>query len=1118
MKLSTSSSADPAVPRFEVVTFVVLGSVGLHNRDTGGADTATAAQRHRYDEWVTTIALHGGYQVTRPGEGQQDGHGESLAAAFALPTAAVAAALDLQRAWTDRAPTEQGCVGLRAALHTGPAAAGAGGRIPGPTIERAMRLRAIAHGGQILLSDPTREHVGVALPDGATLRDLGTHRLKDLGRPERVWQLCQAGQADAFPPLRSLGALPTNLPFALSNFLGRRTEIDELVTAIGRQRLITLTGAGGCGKTRLALQAGAEALDGRVDGVWLVELAAASQDQDVARAVARVFGLREEPGRPLTDTLAQELHALDALLVLDNCEQVLVGCASLASQLLQAAPKLRILATSRELLGIEGERTWRVPSLDSATGSALFIERSRWVRPGFEPDAADVLTIGRLVDRLDGLPLAIELAAARTRMMQPARILESLDDRFRLLTGGSRQKLPRQQTLEASVAWSYDLLDVDEQILAMRLSVLHSFDLETAEAVGSGTTVDAYAVLELLTRLVDKSLVLAEHADGDTRYRFLETVRQFLRTRLLASGEAHAVRQRQLAHFLGLAEQLAPRLPLGDGPRCLARLQSEHDNLDDALVWAESTQARVEMLRLVTALSLFYELRGHLAHGGRWFARALALPGADDARADVLRARALWGAAHVAFYGGHFERAAASASNALALAQCVGDTWAEARALNTLGVLQSLATPVQARESLARSIELGRSIGDEWAVADGWKMTTVSWYVQHDDAGARPSMAELRRVGEALGSRFFLAWHQAMVGYFARDHGDYELAGNAFTLALAHCRFVGDPSTGGFAECWSAALDADLGRFDIARQRLQRLLATAAATGSELALPECLFAMANLAVAHGDAAQAAELLEPQIEPTCAAGVPSLAAQLLLTLGAARRLLGELAAAAAALARAAEQSAPLQNAFLDASIQFQRGLLARAAGDDSRAEDHLHAALAVQVGAGLRPGVICTLEALAALASSGDSHAESARILCVAAGLRMLIGRVRGPLEQAAHDALVARLREQLGEAEFMAQWVSADSLGMAEIVEYVSRARGQRKRPLSGWASLTPTELRVVALVAEGLSNPQIGERMFIARGTAKIHVAHIFDKLGVTSRSQLAAMATARGIDAQRA
>ena len=447
------------------------------------------------------------------------------------------------------------------------------------------------------------------------------------------------------------------------------------------------------------------------------------------------------------------------------------------------------------------------------------------------------------------------------------------------------------------------------------------------------------------------------------------------------------------------------------------------------------------------------------------------------------------------------------------MAETVGDDRAAARALNTVGVMQALVSPADSRESLERSIEFGESIGDRWAVADGWKMLTVAWYVQHDAAGIRAPLDQLRRTGEQLGSRFFLAWYEVMVGYFARDRGDYVTARATFERSLAYCREFGEPSTAGFAEVWLAALDGDGGALEAASQHLSEFLARAAASGGELAILEGAFALGQLALSVGDTAGARAVVEPAIEAAREVGVPGWGAQALIVLAAARRADADAEGAAAALDEAAGLVTHLENVSLDAQIAYERAQVARQRGDDASAEDLLHAALALQTGAELRPGVVLTLEALAAVVLDADSPAEAARCLGAADALRRDIGLCRRPVDEADHLACLTRCRDQLGDIEFESSWTAAATLPLSEIVEYVARARGERKRPSSGWASLTPTELRVVALVAKGLTNPQIAERMFIAHGTAKVHLGHIFEKLGVTSRSQLAAEATARHV-----
>lgn len=1052
------------------------------------------------------ITAHGGRVVKLIGDG--------LLADFASTINAVACAIEIQRAIADREsePSAHESLRLRIGINLGDVIID-GGDIFGDGVNVAARLEGLASPGGICMSAIAKESLGNSMV--SEFSDGGEQELKNISRRVRVYHWTPAVTEDAKTAHLKTEASnravtqPTNIPHDVSTFFERSNELAKVFQAIDANRLVTLTGAGGAGKTRLALKAAHGRQDAYRDGVWFIELAAVSRAEGVPSAVARVFDLREEASVPLTDMLVRELADREMLLVFDNCEQIIGPCAEFVDRLLKATPDLRVLATSREPLGVTGEMACEIPPLDIANGVAFFCERARQVKSSFTPSDADLVAIKAIVERLDGLPLAIELAAARMRIMSSAKILSGLENRFRLLTGGARVGLDHQKTLEASVSWSYDLLEPGERLLAQRLSVLHGFTLETAEALGVSETNAPDSVLDHLSRLVDKSLVQVDCSAAEPRFRFLESVRQFLLARLAESGELDTLRAAHMGHFLTFAEELAPRLALRDGPECLAHLQAEFDNLEDAMTFAEHASNTVGLLRFVIALSLFYELRGHLAHGWRWFERALAA----HPEQTVLRARALWGAAHVCFYGGRYEQAFALAAEAQQTATVVGDQWALARALNTVGVLQSFANPIEARETLLQSVAIGREIGDDWAVADGLKMVTVAWYFLHDSVGAKDALADLATAGSALESRFFLAWHQAVVGYFARDAGDLEAAEKALSVSLDHSHHVGDPSTGGFAESWAAALDADRGQIDRARTRLSRLLASAAVSGSDLAVPEALFALGQIELGTGNPAGALQVIGDHGAELRDAGVPGLAAQLTVVLAAAHCELGQFGKAEAMIAETEALVASLKHPLVEGMVRFEHARLARAQGDGAKAEVWLHEALEVQSAAGLCQGIIRTLEALAAVLADRARHAEAARILTVTKAVRDRIGLIPTRVENTAIKSLLMQARDDIGQAEmdrFTAEAVKAD---LDEIVEYVCRARGKRGRPLSGWQSLTPTERRVVSLVTEGLTNPQIAERMFIARGTVKIHLSHIFDKLGVSSRTQLAAMALTQGL-----
>ncbi|MDQ4009115.1 MAG: LuxR C-terminal-related transcriptional regulator [Actinomycetota bacterium] len=1064
----------------------------------------TAITRH-HELLNATIALHGGVRPVKRSEG------DSVVGVFARPSDALAAALDAQRAFDDEPWAEGRALRIRLALHTGQAQL-RGNDYVGRAVIRCAQLRAIAHGGQTVLSGVTRDLVADRLPDRVSLRDLGSHRLKDLGQPERVWQVCHPELVNEFPPLRSLDAIVNNLPTQLTSFVGREVELAELRRAFDAAQLVTLTGAGGCGKTRLALHAVAEVAQRHPDGVWWVELAPVSAADTVPYVVARTFGLVEEQGRPIVDTLSEQLAGFDALVILDNCEHVLEPCARLVEALLQAVPALQVVVTSREPLGVPGELTWRVPSLDEEAAARLFVERAALVRPGFTADGDDAEVVGQICQRLDGLPLAIELAAARVRMMPPAGIAAALDDRFRLLTGGGRTVLPRQRALETSVAWSHDLLDDAERALLRRLSVFAGgFTLDAAESVCADEIVDRYAVLDVLSRLVDKSLVQADVDRAEGRYGLLETIRFFARGRLVDARESDPTRERHRDFFLALAERAEPELFLAGGPAWLDRLERERDNLRAAAEWCDATGAYEPFLRLVTALTLFYELHSHLQAGGRWFAQALA----RDEGPSPLRARALWGAAHVALYGGDFESMGRYAPQALEMAEEVGDEWAIGRALNTNGVVAGWLRPEpeQARVLLQRSITLGQKLGDHWAVAAGRKMMTAAWMVQDDYQGLAPALAELRRVAEHLRHPYFIAWYHTIVGWAGLHQGQFATAERALETALEYDREVGGASTAGIAMALLGEIESLTGRYDAAEARLGPFLKRAAATGDYLGAPWGVPALASLLVGRGAPADARGMVEPFVELLRPLGAPLHVSHGLWVLGAAHLATGDLEAAEAALIEAKELATVISNPWLAAHANHHLGELARRRDDPSQAEDLHHEALALRVRAGLRPGVAESLESLAALATDQESFSEAARLFGAASALRAEIGLARWPADQAGYDTDVARARDAGGEQVFDVAWAEGEALTVDEAVAYVSRARGERKRPSSGWASLTPTEIEVVKLVAKGLTNPEVGERLFIGRGTVKTHLAHVFAKLGIATRSELAAEAARRAL-----
>ena len=538
--------------------------------------------------------------------------GDGFAAAFASAGAAAAAAIDAQVRLVRDAGDEQAPLRVRMGIHTGEVVERDGDYF-GAAVNRTARLMALGHGGQVLVSRTTVEILG---SDVAVL-DLGEHRLRDLTMPEHVFQLCDAALPHEFPPLRSLGAYPSNLPVQATAFVGRDDQMRDARKALDGCRVVTLTGVGGVGKTRLALQVAAEVLPQYRDGAWLVELGGVSDGVAAEEAIASALGVQQQSGQALRESLLSFLRNKQLLLVLDNCEHLLELVAALVEDMTGGAPDLTVLATSREALRVAGEQVVTVPSLTvpdeataidelaSADAVRLFVERARAGRPGFTLGPDNAIAVVHLCRRLDGVPLALELAAARTRSMTPDEIAARLDQRFRLLTGGTRTAANRHQTLRGAIDWSYNLLAEDEKALFSRLSVcVGGFDLVAAEAIGAGGAIDAIDADDLLGRLVDKSLISAHDFRNATRYRMLETIREYALERLEASGEMENVRTCHAEHFARYAAEAGAGLK---GPRereWLEGVEEELDNLRAAVTWSLDSGTPDVAVRCVLALGL----------------------------------------------------------------------------------------------------------------------------------------------------------------------------------------------------------------------------------------------------------------------------------------------------------------------------------------------------------------------------------------------------------------------------------------------------------------------------------------------------------------------------------
>ncbi len=657
-----------------------------------------------------TIESNGGHVVKTTGDGCH--------AVFASAAEGVLAAIAAQKAllaepWAETSPLK-----VRMALHTGEAELREGDYY-GPALNRAARLTAVAHGGQVLLSAVTADLVREQLPAGTTLRDLGEHRLKDLVRPERVFQLALPDLPLDFPPLKSLNAFPNNLPIQLTLFVGREKEIAEIKALLNSARLVTLTGSGGTGKTRLSQEVGAQLLTSFPHGVWLIELAPLSDPAQIIPALAEVFGLQELPFNPLANLVMDYLRDKRTLLILDNCEHLIEACARLADDLLHQCAGLKILASSREALGIAGEVAYRIPSLGASESTQLFVDRARAAHPTFNLTAANASAVAQICSRLDGIPLAIELAAARTKLLSPEQIAARLDDRFRLLVGGSRTALPRQQTLRALIDWSYDLLSQEEKQLLRTASVfVGGWTLEAVEAVA-----DDRNVLEHLEQLVNKSLVVTEERENEMRYFMLETIRQYAREKLFDAKQASAARDRHFVYFNDLSERLWEASRSSAMLAWRDRADDEVENLRAALEWGLENHVE-DALRLAANFCI---ISGWMSNQAEELAfvksaieRVTSLPpveGNANIHRQKLIARALFAQGLVGLGQGNMPLVVQNLQEAIAISRSTGDRLLLGYSLETFVIASTFINvpggPEAAQEGLSIFTD---EIDDKWGL------------------------------------------------------------------------------------------------------------------------------------------------------------------------------------------------------------------------------------------------------------------------------------------------------------------------------------------------------------------------------------------------------------------
>jgi predicted ATPase/class 3 adenylate cyclase len=884
--------------------------------------------------------------------------GDAVQAAFPAAPQAVAAALSAQRALLVEDWGALGSLRVRMALHAGEAEPDDRGDYRAPAINRLAGLLSTGHGGQVLLSLAAQLLARDALPEGCSLRNLGEHRLRDLLEPERVFQLLHPDLPGDFPPLRSLDARPNNLPRQPTPFLGREREVAEVVQMLrdDHLRLLTLTGTGGSGKTRLALQAAAEVLDAFPDGVTFVPLASLSDPALIPSAVAQALEVPEQGGRPVVEVLRDHLAGKQLLLVLDNCEHLLAAVADLVADLLAAIPGLTVLATSRAPLRLRAEREWAVPplalpwrppppptaeQLSPYAAVRLFIERAQAVRPSFKVDNANAPAVAEICWRLDGLPLAIELAAARVRLFPPEALLARLEKRLPFLTGGARDAPTRQRTLRDAIAWSHDLLDPEERAVFRRLAVIAGgFTLEAAEAVvGPGGGLD---VVGLVEQLCENSLLRSEEGTGDEpRFGILETVREFAAERLTESGEEEVTRDAHAAFFRMLVEQARAGMEGPEEAAWHARLTVEHANVRVALGWLLERGEAETALAMATGVRRFWEFRYHYAEGISWLERALAAAGPAPTRVRGWGLRSL---GNLVFVNGDARRAIALYEEALAIFRTERDDEGVNIALSSLAIGRTTlgeltAARVAAEEGLAVSRRIGNERGEAYALRGIGFAASVAGDLPAAVDAYEAALAIFRRLGEHWAGLNTLT----ELGWVALQQGSLQRARDLGEEAKDRARAEGDLPLALNADALLGRVALEEGDLDAAGGLLAAAAGEFATLGEDLLAAAARLTLAAVAACRGEAVRARDLVAHAVSVHRASGTPILLALALVEAAGVQADLGDAAAAAGLIAEALDLTRSGEFRLVEAEAVEGMAWVAAATGDASKAARMLGAA-------------------------------------------------------------------------------------------------------------------------------------------------------------------------------
>jgi predicted ATPase/class 3 adenylate cyclase len=936
-----------------------------------------------------------------------DTAGDAFFVAFNRAQDGISAALATQRQLAMHQWPEGETLRVRMALHTGEPIVTATGYV-GIDVHRAARLCSAGHGGQILISETTRQLVAGNLPEGVILRDLGEHRLKDLQHAEHIYQIIVPDLQSDFPSLKTLNSRPNNLPAQITPLVGREREIEAVRQFLLKPevRLVTLTGPGGIGKTSLSLQAALSLLEEFAHGVFFVGLAAISDAELVLPTIAQTLGIRENRSKSLRDSVIEYLRDKHLLLVLDNFEQV-VAAAQAVSDLVAACPHLKILVTSRIVLRLKGEREYPVEplpapdprkaghskdSLSQYAAVELFIQRALAVKPDFEVNNDNAPAVAEICFRLEGMPLAIELAAARLKLFTPQALLGRLDSRLQLLRGGPRDTPARHQTLRQAIAWSYDLLSPAEQAFFQQLAVfVGGCSLEAVEAICHTADEHALEALDGLAALIDQSLIRQEQTkDGELRFVMFETIREFALERLYASDDWQATRRRHADFFLALAEKAEPELTGPKQALWLNMLEREHDNLRAVFSWIEETGQADYGLRLGAAIWRFWIVRGHRQEGRERLAALLALPG--TAKPTRERARVLNAVGTIMHESWDYITARQRLEESLQIWRELGDKKGMATVINNLGwIADQLGELNSAKELSQESLALHTVLGDKRGMAVAFNNLAWAAHIQSEFTLARSlqekNLGLRQEIGDERGAAFATGW----LGWIEGVQGNYEKAALLLESARAKLRELGDTMLIGFS----------------------------------------VWVLAQMAIDQGDVESAAKLIEED-----AAMIKDRDPQMLWVLALVKEREGDQQQAQALLEESLSKLRAWGYKWGIANVLYHIGRQALDRKDYERAAVCFHESMILNRDLGNKLGIAKALVEFGVLALAQDDPERSARLFAAGEALHKAIGAPMPQYERMAFECEVALVRAQLEEEIFASTWNAGKNMAIEQAVIY----------------------------------------------------------------------------------